>query len=120
MASEGRAWRDVQSFAAQLKGSIHDDTRAIGRQLDKLARDMRAQLLEGTHQNPALMIVGNPPKRGKNDWSKRVYSIQYKHLQDGKDYEHDFEPGTCLRANADGSVTIYRSDGRPVWEEFPG
>lgn len=67
-------------------------------------------------QNPPLMIVGNPP----SDWSRRVYAIQYKHVKDGKDYEHEFEPGVCLRANKDGTVTIYRNDGRPVWEEFPG
>lgn len=67
-------------------------------------------------KNPALAIVGNPP----SDWSDRVYAIQYRHKQDRRDYEHEFEPGVCLRANKDGSVTLYRKDGRPIWEDFPG
>lgn len=70
-------------------------------------------------RNPHLLVIGNPA-RGHSSWSNRVYAIQYKHAADGKDYEHEFEPGVCLRANKDGSVTIYRNDGRPVWEDFPG
>lgn len=71
-------------------------------------------------KNPLAALILPNPNRGASDWSDRVYSIAYKHKQDGDDYEHEFERGVCLRANADGSVTLYRRDGRPVWEEFPG
>lgn len=70
--------------------------------------------------NPLMAIVGNPPRGRTSDWSNRVYAIQYRHASDGEDYDHDFAPGVCLRANTDGSVTLYRRDGRPVWQEFPG
>lgn len=123
--SETAAWREVQDAAAELKDSRFEHIASVGRQLDQLAREMRAQLVEGVHENPALMIVGNPPRRRsrsnpRSDWSDRVYAIQYRHKGDGRDYEHDFERGVSLRANEDGSVTLYRKDGRPVWEEFPG
>lgn len=119
MASESRAWREVQDIGAELRGSKNPSIADAGARLNQLAREMRAQLVEGVHENPMLAIVGNP-QRGRSDWSNRVYAIQYKHAKDGKNYEHEFEPGVCLRANKDGSVTIYRKDGRPVWEEFPG
>lgn len=125
MASESKAWRQVQDIAHQLGGSTSPETRAAARSLHQLAREMRAQLVVGIHENPMLAIVGNPPRRRARSmdgdvWSRRVYAIQYKHARDGKNYEHEFQPGVCLHGNADGTVTIYRNDGRPVWEEFPG
>lgn len=114
--SESAAWREVQRVAGELKGSRFEHVASAGHQLDRLAREMRAQLIEGVHENPSMLaIVGNP---GRSDWSNRVYAIQYKHAKDRKDYEHEFEPGVCLRSNKDGSVTLYRHDGRPVWDEF--
>lgn len=114
--SESAAWREVQSIAAELKASRFEHVSSAGRQLDQLAREMRAQLVEGVHENPSVLaIVGNP---GRSDWSNRVFAIQYKHAKDGKHYEHAFEPGVCLRSNKDGSATLYRRDGRPVWDEF--
>lgn len=82
-------------------------------------QNFREDVKPARKKNPALaLIVPNPPH--SSDWSDRVYAIQYKHKQDGDDYEHEFQRGVCLRANTDGSVTLYRRDGRPVWEEFPG
>ncbi len=126
--SERQAWREVAGVGRLLATpELHtkQELRNMAAQLTQLAREMTAQLDRGVHanprgrKNPALaLIVPNPPRA--SDWSDRVYAIQYKHKQDGDDYEHEFERGVCLRANTDGSVTLYRRDGRPVWEEFPG
>lgn len=114
--SETAAWREVQDAAAELRGSRFEHVVRIGKQLDQLARSMRAQLIEGVHENPALMIVGNP--KGGSEWSNRVLEIRYVHRKDRKQYTHPFDPGVSLRANRDGSVTIYRPDGLPVWDDF--
>lgn len=58
------------------------------------------------------MIFANP-----GQWSNRVYEICYQHDDDGTDYKHEFADGVSLRANKDGSVTLYRPDGRPIWKD---
>lgn len=71
-------------------------------------------------QNPALMIFGNPPR----PWdraavlSRRAVAIEYDHVQGGKLYRHGFSKGVTVEALADGSVRLYRPDGKPIWRMF--
>ena len=51
--------------------------------------------------------------------SERVYEIKYKHVVDGDDYVHKFRAGVCMELLADGSVRLYRNDGRPLFRNFP-
>jgi hypothetical protein len=47
-----------------------------------------------------------------------VQLIRYRHVEDGEDYQHDFEPGVFLIAPRGTSAVIFRPDGLPVWKDF--
>lgn len=64
--------------------------------------------------------MGENPRRGRAiQQSKRVYEVAYKHVADGKDYKHKFASGVCMELLGDGSVRLYRMDGRPLFKNFP-
>lgn len=124
MASEKTAWGDVQKLAAQLTyvpGVLADHVR---RELHALSVTMQTQLSRGLHENPPMLAVFSNPgpsaggRRPAGRWSRRVYEVRYQHAEDGKDYKHTFEPGVSLKAGSNGSVTLYRPDGRTLWEDF--
>lgn len=48
----------------------------------------------------------------------QVQRIRYRHVEDGEDYQHEFEPGAFLIAPRGVSAVIFRRDGKPVWGEF--
>jgi len=127
--SEAEMWAHIRDEAGSVMFRLPQHAEgALGiarqhvREIHRTAVNMLRQVQAGIHTNPSvrrnppLMVVGNPPR---SDWSEHVESIRYKHQHDGQWYQHDFDKGAALRANRDGSVTIYRRDGRPVWEEFP-
>lgn len=73
-------------------------------------------------RNPPLTILGNPalPRglRVSRQLSRRVFAIQYKHVQDGKDYQHDFASGVCMELLNDGSIRVYSMTGKRLWKVF--
>lgn len=106
-----------------------------------LVRTLLNQVSRGYHQNPGLVIYGNPPGRkllrveepmgrgsfARREWeiagviSREVHAITYVHDTDGKPYKHDFENPTTLLAIRRGSkkdVLITSEDGFPIWQEF--
>ena len=118
--SESNAWREVDRLARLVLGGSTPTVTACN-QLVRLAEEMMAQLAAGLHVNPRRanppLLILNPP-RGRSDWSNAVEEIRYRHAHDGKYYKHPFEKGVALRGNPDGTATLYRPDGRPVWEQF--
>lgn len=60
----------------------------------------------------------NPPTGGRI-FSHEVHSIAYVHDDDGEPYEHKFAKGVTMAAASDGSIVLYRPDGRTVWEDIP-
>lgn len=73
-------------------------------------------------RNPPLTILGNPPLpsglRIVRQLSRRVYAVEYKHIQDGDDYRHDFGSGVCMELLSDGSIRIYSMTGKRLWKNF--
>ena len=73
--------------------------------------------------NPSVLVFGNPPERTR-PWdratvvSKRAVAIEYDHVSDGKLYRHPFARGVVVEALVDGSVRLYRPDGKPLWKMF--
>lgn len=65
-------------------------------------------------RNPALEVHTNPP----GVIGDEVYSVTYRHADDGREYVHDFAPGVELEALPDGSVLISQRDGLPLWDDF--
>lgn len=57
--------------------------------------------------------------RRAGEIGERIYSIRYRHAQDGKDYQHDFGRGATLRALPSGDVLI-ENDRGPSWENDEG
>jgi len=48
-----------------------------------------------------------------------VIELRYIHRGDGSPYKHEFESGGVrMRANADGTITLYHPTKR-IHEEFP-
>ncbi len=69
-------------------------------------------------KNPPLTVfaLANPPRR--QQFSARLYTIEYRHKGNGKDYYHNFKPGTQMYALPNGDVLIHRP-GAKVWGDFP-
>lgn len=51
--------------------------------------------------------------------SRRVYDLSYVHADDrGQPYRHKFAAGVTCQLLSDGSVRLFRPDGKPIWEKF--
>jgi hypothetical protein len=71
---------------------------------------------------PAVWIFANPGRgrktRGSKILSSRCYAVEYRHHEDGKNYRHDYTAGVTIEALPDGSLRMFRTDGRPVIRDF--
>jgi len=115
--SETAAWKSVESYALRIlerkaAPAIHrqaEDIRAV-------ASVMLTQLGKGTHVNPTLAVLGNPPGQVL---STHTYggAIRYRHRQDGKDYRHTFGAGSSILLLRDGSIQIKHPTKR-LWEDM--
>lgn len=124
--SEGDAWRDVRATALAIRDAaqrvggsspgVVTFLRGEAAHLTLLADAMLAQLADGLHANPAMVIYGlNPPEV----MSRRVYAIEYRHTKDGKDYRHDFDRGVSMsRVDGARGIMLRRPDGKPLAKEF--
>ena len=68
-------------------------------------------------KNPVLAVMGNPHAKAGQIFSMNVHSIAYTHKVDRKDYRHEFGGSVHMRANRDGSITIYHPERR-LWGDF--
>lgn len=68
-------------------------------------------------ENPSLVTFANP-RRVVALLSKRAYALQYQHAEDKQWYQHKFARGVCVELLSDGSVRLYRMDGKPIWGDF--
>lgn len=126
--SERAAWKEVHDISIDIRRIATGPARLIdagkiahyARELQALADRMTDQLADGIHANPPLTVfsLANPPRRGGQLMSRRLYTIEYKHAGNGKDYYHDFKPGTQMIAEPDGSIVIRRPGSR-VWVDLP-
>lgn len=122
--SERIAWEHVHNKARQVLDTLNP--RSVeGRAVQSIlgtADVMLGQLAKGIHANPPLTVfsLANPPHgRGAPQlMSRHLYTIEYRHAKNGKDYYHDFKPGTQMLAQSDGSVLI-RRPGAKVWVDLP-
>jgi hypothetical protein len=71
---------------------------------------------------PGVWIFANPGRgkrtKGSTILSTRMLAAEYVHAENGKDYRHDFTGGVTIEALPDGSVRIFRPDGKPVIKDF--
>ncbi len=124
--SEKAAWLMVKEIANDVakmaRGSASRiDAGKLAMAADDLiaeADTMLAQLKSGLHENSPLTVfsLANPP-RGAKLMSDHLFTIEYKHKANRKNYFHDFKPGTMMHAMPDGSIRISRPGAR-VWGEF--
>jgi hypothetical protein len=56
--------------------------------------------------------------QGGRVFSHEVHYLAYRHADDGEPYKHKFEKGVTMAAASDGSIVLYRPDGKPVWGDF--
>lgn len=135
--SEGQAWDHVEAIGSGLLAAKEPWIRELARELMATAAEMRGQLKRGVHTNP-LVIYGNPQMRvvgraklGKKYkivggelvgvMSGRVYEIRYRHMDDGKDYQHEFDPRVQMLAILRGEkhdVLLTHQDSLPLWRDF--
>lgn len=127
-------------IAALSMGDVKTASDAAGA-IRRVARGMDAQLGKGIHANPALLVFGNPGKRGKSQrMSSNVLAVLYVHDDDGEHYAHGFAnaeldldtardgtvqirglPDTTdveMLALDDGSVLIRGKHGQRLWDDF--
>lgn len=51
--------------------------------------------------------------------SRRVVDLSYLHAEDKRTpYRHKFSTGVTCQLLSDGSVRLFRPDGRPIWKNF--
>ncbi len=91
-----------------------------GGQLVETTTEPADSLKSTYYENPALAVFGNPGRgrRVTAQLSKRVYAVQYRHVEDGKSYQHKFGAGVCMELLSDGSVRLYHRDGKPLFGDF--
>lgn len=140
--SERTEWMKVRNHARRILERVDrerqkydpgGDVQYAAAQIMAIADAMLEQVERGVHHNPPLVVFGNPPHgRGTTQHNLRVglvdvmshdiHSVAYTHVEDGKDYKHDFEHPTDLIAaeQSDGRrVLVIRSpSGRDVWDIF--
>lgn len=83
---------------------------------------LKAQVEAGYHRNPALkhgarFSAGEVVGQIGDD----VHDIRYRHVDDGKNYEHEFNGEAevwAVRRNGKRELLIAHSRGLPLWEEF--
>lgn len=56
--------------------------------------------------------------RRARTFGSRVYSVTYRHADDGHDYKHDFKPGVELVARPNGSLELVSSSGKQLYADF--
>ena len=105
--SEASAWRRVEALGRELQASRAKGVSAAGRELHATAVEMLGQLRRGGHANPPGDVM-----------SERVYSLAYRHQDDGRDYKHDFGPGVRMIAMRDGSIRLVHRDRKTLHEDF--
>lgn len=71
---------------------------------------------------PAVWIFSNPRKgqrtKGSTILSRRALATEYVHAGNGENYRHDFGRGVVIEALPDGSVRMFRPDGKPIIRDF--
>lgn len=101
----GRPWDRIASVMDRAANSIRALPNPQGKQ---------------RHRNPpgAILALVNPAQRLI---AQAVYSIEYKHKDDGKNYRHDFEEWDRVRIALTGDDTrlLIYGDGIPIVDMFP-
>lgn len=129
--SESAAWAEVQRFAEMVRRMAADEMPLDRKTLkyhatnvENGARNFYHAAKGGRHTNPALAIM-NPLPGGKlradEKMSDRVYELAYKHVEDGRDYKHDFAAGVQLWSVTMGEVRaalLVGKNGQPLWKDF--
>lgn len=71
---------------------------------------------------PAVWIFANPrrgkPTRGGRIMSRKGLAIEYVHTDDEQNYRHTFARGVTIEALPDGSVRMFRPDGKSIVKDF--
>jgi hypothetical protein len=71
---------------------------------------------------PAVWIFANPQRgkrtKGSRILSRRALAAEYVHTENGQNYRHDFQRGVTIEALPDGSVRMFRADGKPIIRDF--
>lgn len=71
---------------------------------------------------PAVWIFANPGRgkrtRGSKLLSSNALAVEYVHTDNRQNYRHDFHRGVTIEALPDGSVRMFRPDGKPIIKDF--
>lgn len=125
--SESKAWLTVVKLAKSIARSENATQRSLlATDIERIADRMLDQLQNGMHENPGLVVWGNPPEKfaGRIDalQTRRLYEVRYKHAEDGKDYRHEFKAAAQLFTVKldDGmrALLVVSKDGKPLWDDF--
>jgi hypothetical protein len=118
--------------ADAIAGRVNTPVFAL-KYIVRIADTMLGQLSQGMHENPALLVGLNPPRRlrrnplsredvvAEEQISDRVYQVKYRHLEDGEDYQHPFAAGVELWTVTMGKarcVVLAGKDGQDLWQDF--
>jgi hypothetical protein len=67
-------------------------------------------------RNPAIGVLGNPPRDGK--YLGKVTYVEYTHGHDGQKYYHEFSPAVYAQVTDDGGVKLWHPTNK-LWKLFP-
>jgi hypothetical protein len=107
--------RNVGIREAERAATSHMQTTGHGVTILRPAADDTEQIIRPA-RNPR--VRKNPPARRGRVMSHRVVEVRYVHAGDGKAYRHTFKPGVCLEALPDGTLRLYSSRRKPLWDNF--
>lgn len=90
-------------------------------------RELQERAAKGHHRNPPMrrgrrMTPTHYSSQKVGVMSNEVHAILYRHIEDGRQYRHNFENPTSmislLRGDDTKDVLITSPDGFPIWQEF--
>lgn len=142
--SELKQWKKVETIGRRLRSETGPYVQSLGSELMALSLEMQTQLTRGIHENPSLIVYGNPRsgKHKKNppgrvkagralpageaikvkvQLASDLHEIRYTHAKNNDDFRHPFEGGVevwAIERAGQREFLVTHPEGKPLWDLF--
>lgn len=122
LAAVKRAIAHYKSVYARGGRPLKEAEAALNREVEKALTPRKNPSVTVFRANGAkrIRVKRNPAaSRVSAVLSTRVVDLSYLHAEDKRTpYRHKFAAGVTCQLLSDGSVRLFRPDGKPIWKSF--